>query len=162
MSLNTLHATLMVFRLRSEGDLPKWQKILSSLKLKKVRITLRGVGIFPVKPNTNYTKVLYIKVDGLNDLIHDLVQRAITENLISESELEHIYLDKKTDTYKSEQQHLTILKAKGKDIIDATVYLKNLGKLNIPKPSFSDIRLSMIGSFDGEGYFDEIVVPVDK
>lgn len=76
--LNTLHVTLMVFRLRSEADLPKWQKILGSLKLKKVRITLRGVGIFPVKPNTNYTKVLYIKVDGLNDLIHDLVQRAIS------------------------------------------------------------------------------------
>lgn len=64
--------------------------------------------------------------------------------------------------YKSEQQHLTILKTKGKDLIDATFYLKNLAKLNIPKPTFTDIRLSMIGTFDGEGYYDEIVVPVDK
>lgn len=76
--LHTLHVTLMVFRLNSENELPKWQKILQSLKLKKVRLTLRGVGIFPVKPNTNYTKVLYIKVDGLNDIIHDLVQKAIS------------------------------------------------------------------------------------
>lgn len=76
--LQTLHVTLMVFRLKSEADLPKWQKILNSLKLRKVKITLRGVGIFPVKVNTNYTKVLYIKVEGLNDLIHDLVQRAIS------------------------------------------------------------------------------------
>lgn len=57
---------------------------------------------------------------------------------------------------------MTILKTKGKDIIDASHYLKSLGKLNIPRPTFKDIRLSMIGSFDGEGYYDEIVVPVDK
>jgi hypothetical protein len=115
---------------------------------------LRGVGIFPVKPNTNYTKVLYLKVDGLNDIIHDIVQKAITEGLITEKDLSFIYFDKKTDTYKMEQQHLTILKTEGKDIIDATLYLKSMAKINIPKPTFNDIRMSMIGTFDGEGYYD--------
>ena len=58
------------------------------------------------------------------------------------------------------QQHLTLLKTKGEDIIDATAYLKQFAKINVPKVSFSDIRLSCIGSFDGESYYDEIVIPL--
>ena len=148
--------------MRSEADLPKWKKILSSIKLRKLRITLKGTGIFPVKPNTNFTRVFYIKVGGLDDLIHDVVQKAISEELVLEKELSHINFDKKTDMYRTEQTHLTILKTKNNDIIDATQYLKQTSKLVIPKVNFSDIRLSMIGSFDGEGYYDELVVPVDK
>jgi 2'-5' RNA ligase len=131
------------------------------VKLKKVRITLRGVGIFPIKPNTNFTKVFYIKVDGLDDLIHDVVQKAITEGLVRENELSHITFDKKKDMYRAEQ-HLTILKTKGEDLIDATDYLKSLNKLNIPKVTFTDIRMSMIGTFDGSGYFDEMMFPLEK
>ena len=56
--------------------------------------------------------------------------------------------------YRTQQAHLTILKTKGGDIIDATAYLKQMAKLSIPKVQFSDIRLSMIGTFDGEGYYD--------
>lgn len=141
--------------------MPRWRKILQSVKLKKVRITLRGVGIFPIQTNTNFTRVFFIKVDGLDDLIHDVVQKAITEGLIQENELSHITFDKKKDMYKAEQ-HLTILKTKGEDIIDATNYLKSLAKLNIPKVTFSDIRMSMIGSFDGKNYFDEMVFPLEK
>ena len=81
--------------------MPKWQKILQSIKLKKVRIVLKGVGIFPVKPNTNITRVFFIKADGLDDLIHDVVQRAITEGLVKESELSFIAFDKKRDMYRA-------------------------------------------------------------
>jgi 2'-5' RNA ligase len=162
VDLGTLHATIMVFRMKSEADIPRWQKLLYSLKLRKVKLTLKGVGIFPVKPNTNFTRVFYIKVGGLEDLIHEVVQKAVSQELISEDELSNIVLDKKTDMYKAEQPHLTLLKTKNNDIIDATTYLKQLAKLNIPRPVFSDIRLSVIGSFDGEGYFDEVVAPVDK
>ena len=73
-----------------------------------------------------------------------------------------INFDKKTDMYRTEQTHLTILKTNNNDIIDATQYLKQTSKLAIPKVNFSDIRLSMIGSFDGEGYYDEVIIPVDK
>lgn len=162
VDVNTLHATILVFRLRSEEDLPKWNSILRSIKLRKVKITLRGVGIFPVKLNTNFTKVLYVKVGGIDDLIHEVVQKAVAASLVEEDELSHITFDKKTDMYRQQSPHLTLLKAKGEDIIDATTYLKQLNKLNIPKATFTDIRLSMIGSFDGEGYYDEFVIPVDK
>lgn len=57
---------------------------------------------------------------------------------------------------------MTILKTKGDDLIDAAPYLKGLAKLNIPKVTFSDMRLSVVGSFDGNGYFDEMVFSVDK
>ena len=56
--------------------------------------------------------------------------------------------------YKADQQHLTILKTKDKDLIDATPYLKMFNKLNIGKTAINDIRLSAIGSFDGEKYYD--------
>jgi hypothetical protein len=74
----------MVLRLKSYDDLPRWEKILRSLKLKKVKATIRGVGIFPVKPNTNITSVFYVKVDGLEEIIHDIVSKAIVEGLITE------------------------------------------------------------------------------
>jgi len=57
---------------------------------------------------------------------------------------------------------VTILQTKGDDLIDAGPYLKGLAKLNIPKVTFSDMRLSVVGSFDGKGYFDEMVFPIDK
>jgi hypothetical protein len=68
--VETLHATIMVFRLRSYDDIPKWEKILRASKLRKAKVTMRGVGIFPIKINTNYTRVLYVKVDGLDEVIH--------------------------------------------------------------------------------------------
>ena len=83
VSLNSLHATIMVLRLHSEADLPKWKRILQSIKLRKVKVTLKGTGIFPLKPNTNFTKVFFVKVSGLDDLIHDVVQKAITEGLVT-------------------------------------------------------------------------------
>jgi hypothetical protein len=73
----------MVFRLHSLEDLPKWQRILKSIKLRKIKISLKGVGIFPVKPNTNFTRVFFAKIMGLDDLIHDVVQKAITEDLVT-------------------------------------------------------------------------------
>ena len=139
----------MVFRLKSYEDLPKWEKILKSLKLRKVKVSLRGVGIFPVKVNTNITRSFYVKVDGLDEIIHDIVSKAIIEGLVIEKELSFISFDKKTDMYRSEQQHLSILKTKGKDLIDATPYLKMFSKLNIGKTGVNDIRLSAIGSFNG-------------
>lgn len=74
----------MVFKLQSFADLPRWEKILKSIKLRKAKVTLRGVGIFPIKMNTNYTRVLYVKVDGLDDIIHDVVSKAISEGLVIE------------------------------------------------------------------------------
>lgn len=85
VDLKTLHTTILVFRMKSEADLPKWKSILQSLKLRKVKITLRGVGIFPIKLNTNYTKVFYIKVGGVDDLIHEVVQKAVAAGLVEEN-----------------------------------------------------------------------------
>lgn len=102
----------MVFRLHSFEEIPKWERILKSIKLRRAKVTLRGVGIFPIKINTNYTRVLYIKVDGLDEIIHEVVSKAITDGLVTEKELSHITFDKKTDMYRAAQQHLTLLKTK--------------------------------------------------
>ena len=58
----SLHITLMVLRVNKLEDIIKWEQVVKGLKLRKARITVRGVGIFPVKPNTNFTRVLYAKV----------------------------------------------------------------------------------------------------
>ncbi len=34
-------------------------------------------------------------------------------------------------------------------------------KLNLGRVAINDIRMSILGSFNGEGYFDELVVPAD-
>lgn len=81
--VETLHATIMVFRLRSYYDIPKWERILKSIKLRKAKVTIRGVGIFPIKVNTNYTRVFYIKVDGLDEIIHEVVSKAISDGLVN-------------------------------------------------------------------------------
>jgi 2'-5' RNA ligase len=67
VELETLHATLLAFRLQKEEDLVKWEQILRALKLKKIRPSARGVGIFPVK--NNYTNVFYLKIEGLDEII---------------------------------------------------------------------------------------------
>jgi 2'-5' RNA ligase len=74
----------MVFRLNSYDEIPKWERILKSIKLRKAKVTLRGVGIFPIKINTNYSRVLYVKVDGLDEIIHEIVSKAISEGLVKE------------------------------------------------------------------------------
>lgn len=64
--------------------------------------------------------------------------------------------------YRAGQQHLTILKTKNeKEFIDATQYLRTFNKLNLGRVGITDIRLSMIGSFDGEAYFDEFVIKAE-
>ena len=135
---------------------------MRSLKLRKVKVVLRGVGIFPIKLNTNYTRVFYIKVEGLDEIIHEVVSKAVIEGLVNEKQLSFITFDKKTDMYKAGQQHLTLLKTKNeKEFIDATQYLKTFSKLHIRGAAINDIRLSAIGSFDEKEYYDEIVVPAD-
>jgi hypothetical protein len=59
--------------------------------------------------------------------------------------------------YKAEQ-HITLLKTKGGDIIDATPYIKMFNKINLGKTNVPEIRMSILGSFDGENYFDEFAV----
>ena len=61
----SLHITLMVVRVNKLEDIIKWEQVVKSLKLRKARLAVKGVGIFPVKLNTNYTKVLYAKVEGI-------------------------------------------------------------------------------------------------
>jgi hypothetical protein len=34
-------------------------------------------------------------------------------------------------------------------------------KLNLGRVGINDIRMSILGSFDGEAYFDELVIPAD-
>lgn len=64
--------------------------------------------------------------------------------------------------YKAQQQHLTLLKTKSeKEFIDATQYLRTFSKLNLGRVPITDMRLSAIGSFDGEGYYDEVIMPAD-
>ena len=158
----TLHLTVLVLRLRSPDDIEKWEQVVKGLKLRRPKLNIRGVGIFPVKPNTNYTRVLYAKVDGAEELVDDLVTKAIQKELISEKDLSNIVFDKRLDSYRMEQPHLTLLKTKGKDIIDASDYLKKLGKLNFGKTGVSRVAMSAIGSFDGEQYYDEFSVSAAK
>ena len=40
MSLESMHMTVMVFRLRSLEDLPQWSKVLRAAK--KTKISIRG------------------------------------------------------------------------------------------------------------------------
>lgn len=123
---------------------------MKSIKLRKAKVTIRGVGIFPIKMNTNYTRVLYLKVDGLDEIIHQIVSKAVTEGLVAEKELSFITFDKKTDMYKAAQPHLTLLKTKTeKQFIDGTEYLRTFAKLNIGRANIADMRLSAIGSFNG-------------
>jgi len=59
--------------------------------------------------------------------------------------------------YKVEKQHVTILKTKGKDLIDGAPYIKTFGKINFGKININKIALSVIGTGSENGYFDEFV-----
>lgn len=63
-----MHITLLVVEARTESEIKKWEEVMRGVRgrLKKTRIAVRGVGIFPAKQNTNFTKVLYLKVDGID------------------------------------------------------------------------------------------------
>ena len=76
----TLHATILTFRIGSLDDLPKWQKIVKSVNLKKAKVYMKGVDIFPVKKN--YTRVVYLNINGLDDIIDTIISKAIQENLV--------------------------------------------------------------------------------
>ena len=41
---------------------------------------MKGVDIFPVKKT--YTKVVYLNINGLDDIIDTIVSKAISENLV--------------------------------------------------------------------------------
>ena len=71
--LETMHMTVMVFRLKDESDLKIWSKVLKSAKRAKANI--RGVSIFPIKKNMS--RVLYLNIKGLEDLIDRIVSKAI-------------------------------------------------------------------------------------
>ena len=76
----TLHVTILTFRIGSLDDLPKWQKIVKSVNLKKAKVYMKGVDIFPVKKN--YTRVVYLNINGLDDIIDTIISKAIQENLV--------------------------------------------------------------------------------
>ena len=54
-----------------------------------------------------------------------------------------------------EKQHVTILKTKGKDLIDGEPYLKMFGKLNLGRIQIKQVTMSVVGSFNGKEYFNE-------
>lgn len=69
-----------------------------------------------------------------------------------------ISFDRQSQTYKAEKQHVTILKTKGKDLIDAAPYIKAFGKINFGKIGINKIAMSVVGSSNENGsYFNEFV-----
>lgn len=68
-----MHITVMVFRLKDEKDLPKWDKVMAAAK--KTKINIKGVGIFG--PKDPFANVLYLCVRGLDDLIDRIVSKAV-------------------------------------------------------------------------------------
>ena len=99
-----------------------------------------------------------MNIKGLEDLVDRIVSKAIEFQLITEQELSHIRFDKKTQTYKADEPHISLLRTKGEDIYDFTDYLVTLKDINLAKVQVSEVRLSMIGSFDGEDFFNEQIV----
>lgn len=60
MPLSSMHMTVLVFRLKKLEDLPQWTQVLKSAK--KVKLSIKGVNIFPIKKN--FAKVLFLNVKG--------------------------------------------------------------------------------------------------
>jgi hypothetical protein len=60
MPLSSMHMTILVFRLKKFDDLPLWSKVIKSIK--KIKIAIKGVNIFPIKKN--FAKVLFLNVKG--------------------------------------------------------------------------------------------------
>lgn len=55
-----MHMTILVFRLKKLEDLAVWSQVLKSAK--KVKLSVKGVNIFPIKKN--YAKVLFLNIKG--------------------------------------------------------------------------------------------------
>lgn len=73
--MKELHATILVFRPKSLDDIAKWEKIVKSVNYKKAKVYIKGVDIFPVKKT--FTRVFYLNISGLDDIIDTIVSKAI-------------------------------------------------------------------------------------
>ena len=78
---NSLHITLLAFRMRSIEDVPKWEQIIKSINYKKAKIHMKGVDIFPVKKK--FTRVVFLNINGLDDIIDGIISKGISEKLIN-------------------------------------------------------------------------------
>lgn len=81
MPLESMHMTIMVFRMRNLEDLPKWSEVMKTAKnAKRTKLSIRGADIFAVKKN--YAQVLYLPIKGAEDLVDRIVSKAIELNLV--------------------------------------------------------------------------------
>lgn len=72
-----------------------------------------------------------------------------------------VKFDKKTQSYKSERSYITILKTKGKDLVDAKEYLTAFKNLSFTGLPVNEFRISVIGSFvPGKGFYNDRVIGV--
>lgn len=127
LPLESLHINLLSFRLKKQEDLDKWASILKDIKKKKVSI--KGMGMIGQKDR--FARRIYLNVEGIDDIVDTIIGKAVDRKLIEESQLAKVKFDKKSQTYKSEKPHVTILKTKGKDLVDAKQYLSTFKSLSI-------------------------------
>ena len=73
MGLESMHMTVMVFRLRKLEDLPQWSQVLRAAK--KTKLNIRGAEIFSVKKN--FGTVLYLAIKNAEDLVDRVVSKAV-------------------------------------------------------------------------------------
>lgn len=114
-----------------------------------------------VGEKNQYARRIYLNVEGVDDIVDTIVGKAIDRGLIKEQELVGVKFDKKTQGYKTDKSYVSILKTRGKDLVDAKEYLvafKNLAFSGMPVGEF---RISVIGSFDKErGFYNDKIVNV--
>lgn len=108
-----------------------------------------------------YARRLFLNVEGIDDIVDTIVGKAIDRGLIKENNLTSIKFDKKSQSYKSEKSYVTILKTKGKDLVDAKEYLAAFKNLSFTGLAINEFRISVIGSFSKDkGFYNDRVVSV--
>lgn len=93
LPMDSLHATLLHFRLDKDEDLNHWAGLMKDPKKKKITITIKGMAM--VGEKDRYARRLFLNVAGLDDLADTIVGKATERELIKEGDnVERMRFDK--------------------------------------------------------------------
>lgn len=165
------HLTLFMLSLRNKDEKKLASRIMeeSAKEIKTIlsetNLSIKCLGFFENK--SRYTdrnrkkkaSILYAKLEensafsGLEKLLDFLVKKFIKNGLLKEEQLSYIYLDKRSNTYKTEDFHITILRARNEIGFEVEKMIEKMGSFNLGNCKIKTVDLSTRFEYNEDGYY---------
>lgn len=164
--------TLCMLSLHTEDQKQRAKKLMLGLEpeirkiLCETKLNLKKLGFFEAfhkrnndKYKRKYARILYLNIEQteayqcVENLLDFLVKKFIDEGLLKEDQLSHLRFDKKSNKFKGDVHHITVMRARSERGFPVEDIMDNLASFSLGVTEIKTVDLSTRFQYGEDGFY---------